>query len=130
MLLHQHLENHASTQPKFLFSEFERKTLTYKEANDLANQFANSLLNEGLVKGDRFTFLAKNCSEMAVMYYGSSKVGIVPVPLNYRLADKEWEYIINDSESKLIIVRGDEYVSRITDNKVNLEIEKKCFLQK
>ena len=125
MLLHQHLENHASTQPKFLFSEFEGKTLTYKEANDLANQFANSLLNEGLVKGDRFTFLAKNCSEMAVMYYGSSKVGIVPVPLNYRLADKEWEYIINDSESKLIIVRGDEYVSRITDNKVNLENIKK-----
>ena len=86
---------------------------TDDEANIIANNLANALIKEGLKKGDRFSFLSKNCPEMAIMYYAASKVGLVPVPLNYRLADKEWEYIINDSESKLIIVRKSEYISRI-----------------
>ena len=62
---------------------------------------------------------------MAIMYYAASKVGLVPVPLNYRLADKEWEYIINDSASKLIIARKSEYVSRIDGISSDLKSIKK-----
>ena len=113
MLLHDYLEGHASKAPDSLFSEFNSRTLTYKQANAIANQFAAALKNEGLTKGDRFTFLSKNSDEYALMYYAASKVGIVPVPLNYRLADAEWEYIINNSESKIVICRSDEFVERV-----------------
>ena len=58
---------------------------------------------------------------MAIMYYAASKVGAVPVPLNYRLADQEWAYIINDSEAKLIIVKGNEYSDRI--NQISSELK-------
>ena len=113
MLLHEHLEKGAEKKPNFSFSEFEKKSLSYHEANLLSNKLANKFVDEGLQVGDRFAFLAKNCTEMAIMYYAASKVGVVPVPLNYRLADQEWSYIINDSKAKLIIVKGNEYANRI-----------------
>ena len=121
MLLNEVLEKEVIKKPDHLFSEFEGKKITYNEANVIANNLAHALLEEGLKKGDRFSFLSKNCPEMAIMYYAASKVGLVPVPLNYRLADKEWEYIINDSESKLIIVRKSEYVDRI--NNISSELK-------
>jgi acyl-CoA synthetase (AMP-forming)/AMP-acid ligase II len=121
MLLHEHLENGADKNPNFAFSEFEGNSLSYQEANLLSNQLANKLVSEGLEVGDRFAFLAKNCTEMAIMYYAASKVGAVPVPLNYRLADQEWAYIINDSEAKLIIVKGNEYSDRI--NQISSELK-------
>ena len=125
MLLHQNLEKYAETTPDHLFSEFKNTKRTYKEANITANQIANSFIKEGLKKGDRFTFLAKNCDEMAIMYHAASKVGVVPVPLNYRLANQEWEYIINDSQSKLIMVRDDEFISRVDSFKDKLHSVKK-----
>ena len=120
MLLHDYLEGYASKAPDTLFSEFNSRTLTYKQANAIANQFALALKNEGLSKGDRFTFLSKNSDEYALMYYAASKVGIVPVPLNYRLADAEWEYIIDNSDSKIVIVRSEEFVNRVHGFKANL----------
>ena len=120
MLLHQYLEKFAKVNPEFLFSEFLGRNLSYEKANKIANKLARALLNIGLDKGDRFSFLAKNCDEMAIMYHAASKVGVVPVPLNYRLADQEWEYIINDSKSKLIIVRNDEYILRVDSFRSNL----------
>ena len=125
MLLHQNLEKYAETTPDHLFSEFKNTKRTYREANITANQLANSFIKEGLKKGDRFTFLAKNCDEMAIMYHAASKVGLVPVPLNYRLANQEWEYIINDSQSKLIMVRDDEFISRVDSFKDKLHSIKK-----
>ena len=65
---------------------------------------------------------------MAIMYHAASKVGVVPVPLNYRLANQEWEYIINDSQSKLIMVRGDEFISRVDSFKNKLHSVKKYIL--
>ena len=45
------------------------------------------------------------------MFFGAS-VGIIPVPLNYRLAPREWAYIVNDAES-LMLFCEDEYASGI-----------------
>ena len=127
MLLHHIIEKHAENKPEAPFSEFNSRKMSYKEANAMANKFANALKNTGLKKGDRFTYLSKNSDEYAVMYYAASKVGIVPVPLNYRLADAEWEYIINNSESKIVICRNQEYVDRVNSFKANLPLVTKCI---
>ena len=127
MLLHHIIEKHAENKPEAPFSEFNSRKMSYKEANSMANKFANALKNTGLKKGDRFTYLSKNSDEYAVMYYAASKVGIVPVPLNYRLADAEWEYIINNSESKIVICRNQEYVDRVNSFKANLPLVTKCI---
>jgi acyl-CoA synthetase (AMP-forming)/AMP-acid ligase II len=107
MRLHDYLEYRTREAPGAVFCEFENRSLTYREADAAANRLANALVAAGLGVGDRFAVLAKNCVEYLLIYYGASKAGVVPVPLNFRLAPGEWTYIVNDSEARLLIARGD-----------------------
>ena len=50
--------------------------------------------------------LAKNCIEYPLIYLAASRAGVVPVPLNYRSAPTEWEYVIHDSVARLVLVAG------------------------
>ena len=42
MLLHHIIEKHAQNKPEAPFSEFNSRKMSYKEANAMANQFANA----------------------------------------------------------------------------------------
>jgi acyl-CoA synthetase (AMP-forming)/AMP-acid ligase II len=77
-----------------------------------------------LETGDRIAVLSKNCIEYAVLYYAASKAGVVPVPLNYRLAPPEWAYIVGDAGAKLLIA-GNEYVSTIDGMRGDLKSVKR-----
>ncbi|MCH8310124.1 MAG: AMP-binding protein, partial [Chloroflexi bacterium] len=73
-----------------------------------------------LEKGDRFGYLSKNSADYVLMYYAASKAGVVPVPLNYRLAPPEWAYILNDSQSSVLIASA-EYQEGINEIRGELE---------
>jgi acyl-CoA synthetase (AMP-forming)/AMP-acid ligase II len=97
MLLHDTFDYSAREFPDGEFATHGARTVTYAEAQALANRTANALRARGLAPGDRLALLAKNSIEHAVWYYACSKAGVVPVPLNYRLAPPEWSYIVRDS---------------------------------
>ena len=107
MRLHDYLEYRARTSPELEFAVDGDRRLLYGEADAEANRIAHALVAAGLEVGDRFAVLAKNCVELALVYYAASKAGVVPVPLNYRLAPPEWSYIVNDAAAKLLVARGD-----------------------
>jgi acyl-CoA synthetase (AMP-forming)/AMP-acid ligase II len=56
--------------------------------------------------------LAKSRLESLLLYFAASKTGVVPVPLNYRLATPEWAYILQDTQAKLLIA-AEEYLPAI-----------------
>lgn len=107
MLLHDFLTYRARVQPDSDFARMHDRRVTYREAESLTNQIAHAFLRAGLEKGDRIAVLSKNSVEYVLLYYAASKVGVVPVPLNYRLAGPEWSFIINDAEAKLLLAAGD-----------------------
>jgi len=123
MLLHDHLEFHARETPEKPYAQFDGALVTYGEANRLANRFAHALLESGLARGDRFAYLSKNTVDFALMYFGASKVGVVPVPLNYRLAPREWLYIIGDADSRMLIAQ-DEFVPGIEQIRDELGLDR------
>jgi len=47
------------------------------------------------------------------------------VPLNYRLAPPEWQYIINDAQARLLIARG-EYVAALDPIRGALATVERC----
>jgi acyl-CoA synthetase (AMP-forming)/AMP-acid ligase II len=57
--------------------------------------------------GQRVAVLATNCAELVLFYLGCFKAGAVPVPLNYRLAPPEWQFIIGDADVVLLLARGE-----------------------
>lgn len=112
MRLHDYLDYRAREHADGEFAVQGDRRVTYREALAEVNQLANAFVSSGLQLGDRIAILSKNSIEYAITYYAASKAGVVPVPLNYRLAPGEWAYIINDAGVKLLIA-ADEYVNAI-----------------
>jgi acyl-CoA synthetase (AMP-forming)/AMP-acid ligase II len=112
MRLHDFVDYRAREHADAEFAVQGERRVTYREALARTNQFANALVAAGLEPGERIAVLSKNSVEYALMYYACSKAGVVPVPLNYRLASNEWSYIINDCGASLVIA-ADEYVGAI-----------------
>ena len=106
MRLHDHLDYWARERPDCEFAVQGDYRLTYGEALVAVNKLANAFVNSGLRQGDRIALLARNSIEYALLYYAASKSGVVPVPLNYRLAPPEWTYIVNDARARMFLVSG------------------------
>ncbi|TFG96677.1 MAG: long-chain-fatty-acid--CoA ligase [Myxococcales bacterium] len=107
MRLHDFFDVHAREHPQHPCISFGGRTLSYAEAAAESHRLARALLASGLGPGDRFGLLAKNALEYLLFFLAGSKTGIVPVPLNYRLAPPELAYILNDARTRLVVARGE-----------------------
>ncbi|MEJ2719385.1 MAG: AMP-binding protein [Deltaproteobacteria bacterium] len=90
-----------------------RRSVTYEQLDARVNQVANALGQLGLQKGDTCAFMLYNCMELIEVFYGLARAGIVGVPINFRNASKEIEYLVRHSDSKALVV-GEEFLERIT----------------
>lgn len=88
------------------------RSVTYEQLNARVNQVANALGQLGLKKGDTCAFMLYNCMELIEVFYGLARAGIVGVPINFRNASREIEYVVRHSDSKALIV-GTEFLERI-----------------
>ncbi len=92
--------------------EDEFRKLTFVEADKRAKALGTALHGMGVRKGDRVALLLYNCCEFAELLLGLPKSGFVVVPLNYRLAGKELEYIIHNSDANTLIF-GEEFTETV-----------------
>lgn len=85
------------------------RIFTYQQMNDRVNQLSRGLRKLGVNKGDRVGYLASNTLEMLEGFYGVFQLGAVMVPLNIRLTPADYLFILNHSESKVLLVDQDLY---------------------
>lgn len=111
---------------KIAVKEYETgRTYTYKEVNNLSNYLAAYFQNEyKLGKGDHVAVLAENCLEYIVLFGVAQKLGITLVPLNYRLTSKELDYVVSNSEAKLIITE-EKFHAKIAELDIYIKTEHK-----
>jgi long-chain acyl-CoA synthetase len=82
-----------------------RQAWTYAELDVATDRIAAGLAARGLAPGDRLA-LALDNQQGSIFYrllYGAYKAGIVPVPINTRLAPREIAHITGDSGSSELI---------------------------
>ncbi|MEC5424362.1 AMP-binding protein [Virgibacillus sp. C22-A2] len=75
---------------------------TYEQLYRRSEQLADYFVSKGIKKGDRVALLAPNHISYFDFLFASMKIGAIFVPLNWRLADAELDYIIKDCEPKII----------------------------
>jgi fatty-acyl-CoA synthase len=80
---------------------------TYEQFWGRVSRLAHFLNERGLGPGHQMAILHYNCHVFLEAYFAAALIGAALVPLNYRLSSREIEYILNDSESELIIVHSD-----------------------
>jgi len=98
---------------------FERERYTWYQVNDLVNRFANTLIDAGLAKGDTVLLWMENSDLFVIAFYAAVKAGGVAVPVNYRLAQPEAEYIFTHSDAT-VLVFDDVFEPIVRDMEPNL----------
>jgi len=106
---------------------FEDHPFTYQEINLRTNQLCHFLLERGVQKGDRVSVLLYNCHQYIEIFFALSKIGAILVPLNWRLAGPELEFIIKDSGARMIIFEP-EFEEIITSIRPHLNISNGDFI--
>ena len=104
MNLGQNFKVNAKRYPDTLALKDQNRSFTYRQTNERVNRLADSLLRLGLNKGDKVAVLLENSTEIIELYLATAKTGIVIVPVNFRLAGREIEYIVNNSDAVAIFV--------------------------
>jgi len=69
-------------------------------------RLANALLSLGIQRNDRVAILHENCHEFLEAYFAAAHLGIILVPLNFRLSPRELAMILNDSRTRILISQG------------------------
>ena len=112
MLVQDWLHYHALRRPDAPFAAQGDRQLSWARARDAVRRVANALAAAGVAPGERVAFLARNCLEYPLLYYGAFEAGAVPVTLNFRLAAPEWRFILEDAGVRLLVA-ADEYVEAL-----------------
>ncbi len=109
---------------------FDDKAVTYKELNLGVNRCAYMLQKKGLKKGDRICVVLLNCVEFLEMYFAAAKLGLIFVPLNWRLVGPELQYQLNDCEARLVLFHN-SFLGAIDliRNHIKVEEDKFIFLK-
>ncbi|HEX6279253.1 MAG TPA: long-chain fatty acid--CoA ligase [Pyrinomonadaceae bacterium] len=104
--LRQLLEARAAKTPDkpFLFSEADGREWTYAEFDAALNRTANMLVSQGIGKGDVVSLLLPNSPEYVAAYFACWKIGALAGPVNSLLKQEEVEWIVRNSEAKLMLV--------------------------
>lgn len=90
----------------------EDRRVTFSQLNQRANKIANALRGLGLKRGDAVAVLLFNSSEWMEIFHALARIGMPMVPVNYHFTPREIEYIVNHSESKVLIY-GEAFEDRI-----------------
>ena len=82
---------------------FDGKGLTYRELNDKANSLALYLKENGINHGDIVCMLFDKSLEMIVSILSILKLGAIYLPIDIGYPKDRIDYIISDSNSKIVL---------------------------
>lgn len=101
-------EAHVLSTPAHKALMFEGNTLSYKELNQLANQFARYLQdNHKVASGDKVGLMLEKSNGMMVAILGILKCGACYIPVDVNYPEDRIKYIVKDSQPRLMIRDAD-----------------------
>ncbi len=95
---------------------------SYKDVNRRTNQFAFCLQESGIRSGDRMAVLCKNSQYLPTALFGAAKIGVITIPLNWRLKAPELNYILEDSGTT-VLVFDKEFIETVEEIKENIDFK-------
>ncbi|MEO8773370.1 MAG: AMP-binding protein [Gelidibacter sp.] len=92
------------TPDKIAITSYDsNQSYTYSDLDTYANRLTQKFCALHLEEGDRIAVLAEHSLEYIVLFVACQRMGIVMVPLNYRLSLKEISKLIFDCTPSLLI---------------------------
>ncbi len=92
---------------------------TWKELNDEADLIARGMMSLGVKKGDHVAIWATNMPEWILTLFAAAKIGAVLVTVNTNFKIFELEYLLRQSDTKLLVMIGgfknNDYVATVNE---------------
>ena len=99
------LERWADFLPDKVAIRFEGRDITYRDFYPHVLRVARMLSDEvGVGRGDRVAFLGFNSPDFLAIFFACSRLGTMMVPLNWRFAPPENQYILEDCGAAALFV--------------------------
>jgi benzoate-CoA ligase family protein len=83
---------------------YQDQKFTYQEVFEKVNRTGNALKELGVEIEHRVLLVLPDSPEFAFCFFGAIKIGAVPIPTNPWMAAKDYDYLLNDSRARAIIV--------------------------
>ncbi|MCL2517140.1 MAG: AMP-binding protein [Oscillospiraceae bacterium] len=99
-----HIADTHPDRPAVVFDDMFEYRRTYREFNDECNRYAKSLMALGIKKGDHVAIWATNYPQWLLTLFASAKIGAVLVTVNTSYKIYEAEYLLRQSDSKMLVM--------------------------
>jgi len=80
------------------------RTYTYQDVLAMTNRTGNALAALDVRMEDRVMLLLPDSPELVFSFFGAIKIGAVPIPTNTLLKPQHYEYMLNDSRARVLVV--------------------------
>ncbi len=97
-------ENIAQGRGSKVAIYYQDQKITYEQVFEQVNRTGNALKNLGIEIENRVLVILPDSPEFAYTFFGAIKIGAVAVPTNPWMFAKDYEYLINDSRARAIVV--------------------------
>jgi fatty-acyl-CoA synthase len=104
LLVNDFLRRAAGLYPDKLAIVDGERRYSYAEFQRRVNQLSHALQALGIEQGDRVCILSPNSHFFLESFYATSQLGVILVPLNYRLVAADHEYILNHAGVRAVLV--------------------------
>lgn len=82
----------------------DSSTYTHDDVLRLTNRAGNALKSLGLRREERVMLILLDSPEFVFAFFGAIKIGAVPIPTNTLRKPFDYEYMLNDSRARLLLV--------------------------
>jgi len=79
---------------------------TWAELDERVNRLCSALDGMGLEKGERVALLLPNCPQYFELYFGLGRAGVIAVPLNYRLTNREMIQLLSHADPVMMVAHA------------------------
>lgn len=91
-------------KPVFIEADGKKRRISYTELAVETGKMAALYERHGIAREDRAAMLVLDTIEFPIIFWGSLKSGVIPVPLNTLLGADVYEQILNDCRATVLFV--------------------------
>ena len=98
------VRHHARVRGADLAYWTPERTWSFAQLDDASSRIAQGLKSFGIGPGDRVACLTKRTADCVALVLAANKIGAVCMPVNWRLAPPEIEYIVTNGNAALLML--------------------------
>ena len=99
-----HAATHAMMRPDKPALRYRGDTTTWAQLSERSLRLAGALADRGVAEGDRVALLTLNHPWFVESVFAANSLGAMAVPLSFRLAPLELDYILTDCTPSAVVV--------------------------